>query len=135
MPALPLPDADVKAVAEYIHSVAGHRHGTQGAPPPSETPPPNAIVGDAAAGEVYFAAKCSSCHSPTGDLQGIGTRVPEGKALQNAWVTGSAGEGGRGRRAAASTRPREFGRRTVTATVTLPGGEQVQGPLCGSTIS
>ena len=27
MPALPLPDADVIAVAEYIHSVAGHRAG------------------------------------------------------------------------------------------------------------
>ncbi len=87
MPALPLPDPDVVAVAEYIHSVAATSRG-QGAPPANEAPPPNAIVGDAKSGETYFKAKCGSCHSPTGDLQGIGTRVPEGKALQNTWVTG-----------------------------------------------
>src|SRR6476620_1668694 len=74
MPALPLPDQDVVAVAEYIHSVLATARN-QGAPPESDTPPPNALVGDAKAGEAYFNAKCSSCHSPTGDLAGIGTRI------------------------------------------------------------
>ena len=125
MPPLPLPDADVTAVAEYIHSVVATARG-QGAPPENETPPPNALVGDAKAGEVYFAAKCSSCHSPTGDLAGIGSRIDEAKALQNNWVVGGGGggRGGRGGRGAGSSE-----RRTVTATVTLANGQKVSGQL------
>jgi cytochrome c oxidase cbb3-type subunit III len=127
MPPLPLSDDDIKAVAEYIHSVLSTARG-QGAPPESETPPPNALVGDAAAGQVYFAAKCSSCHSPTGDLQGIGSRLPEAKMLQNHWITGGGGgrSGGRGRggRAGGSSAPKP-----ITVTVTLPSGEKVEGPL------
>ena len=34
----------------------------------------NVLVGDAKAGQAYFAAKCSACHSATGDLAGIGAR-------------------------------------------------------------
>jgi len=126
MPALPLQDEEVKAVAEFIHDVLGRARG-QGAPPESDAPPPNSIVGDPAAGQAYFGAKCSSCHSPTGDLQGIATAVPEGKELQNLWVTGG-GFGGRGggRRGGG---PAVSDSRTMTATVTLPSGEKVDGPL------
>ena len=37
----------------------------------------NVLTGDAKAGEAYFngEGKCSSCHSPTGNLAGIGTRL------------------------------------------------------------
>jgi len=124
MPALPLPDPDVVAIAEYIHSVVATARN-QGAPPESDTPPPNALVGDAKAGEVYFNAKCSSCHSPTGDLAGIGTRIDEAKALQNNWVVGGGGggRGGRGRGAGTTDR------RTVTATVTMASGQKVSGQL------
>jgi cytochrome c oxidase cbb3-type subunit 3 len=124
MPALPLPDPDVVAIAEYIHSVVATARN-QGAPPESETPPPNALVGDAKAGEVYFNAKCSSCHSPTGDLAGIGTRIDEAKALQNNWVVGGGGggRGGRGRGAGTTDR------RTVTATVTMASGQKISGQL------
>ncbi len=121
MPPLPLPDADVFAVAEYIHSVLATARN-QGAPPESEAPPPNALVGDAKAGEVYFSAKCSSCHSATGDLAGIGSRIDEAKALQNYWVVGGNG-GGRGGRGA----PNE--RRKVMATVTMPNGQKIQGQV------
>jgi mono/diheme cytochrome c family protein len=128
MPALPLPDPDVLAIAEYIHSVVATSRN-QGAPPESETPPPNALVGDAKAGEVYFNGKCASCHSPTGDLAGIGTRIDEAKALQTYWVVGGGG-GGRGGRGGggrgASTTP---DRRTVTATVTLANGQKVSGQV------
>jgi cytochrome c oxidase cbb3-type subunit 3 len=126
MPALPLQDEEVKAVAEFIHDVLSRAKG-QGAPPDSDTPPPNPIVGDPAAGQAYFAAKCSSCHSPTGDLQGIATLVPEGKELQNLWVTGG-GFGGRGggRRGGG---PAVSDSRTITAVVTLPSGEKYEGPL------
>jgi cytochrome c oxidase cbb3-type subunit III len=127
MPALPLPDPDVIAVAEYIHSVTATSQ-RQGAPPASEAPPPDAIVGDPKAGETYFNAECSSCHSPTGDLQGIGARVPEGKALQNTWVTGSGG-GRRGRGGASGASAATPDPRAIIATITLPSGEQVQGPL------
>src|SRR5688572_33158875 len=54
MPALPLADDDVKAVAEYIHSVAFTMRG-QGSPPPGEEVELNIVVGDAKAGAAYFA--------------------------------------------------------------------------------
>ena len=130
MPPLPqLADADVTAIAEYIHSIVATARG-QGAPPESEAPPPNALVGDAKAGEVYFAAKCASCHSPTGDLAGIGSRIDEAKNLQNYWIVGGGGGNGRGGRGAgrgAQGAPAD--RRTVTATVTMPNGEKVQGQV------
>jgi cytochrome c oxidase cbb3-type subunit 3 len=126
MPALPMPDADVFAIAEYIHSILATARG-QGAPPESDAPLPNALVGDAKSGEVYFAAKCTSCHSPTGDLAGIGSRITEAKALQNHWVVGGGGGGRGGRGAASGTASSD--RRRVTATVALPNGEKVQGQL------
>ena len=122
-PLLGISDEDIKAVAEYIHSVMSTARG-QGAPPANDAPPPNALVGDAGAGAKYFAAKCSSCHSPTGDLQGIASRLTEAKMLQNHWLTGGAG-GGRGRGAAARTSPPK----PITVTVTLPSGEKIEGPL------
>lgn len=114
MPPLPLPDPDVQAIAEYIHSVVATARG-QGAPPESDQPLPDALVGNAGAGETYFKAKCSSCHSAAGDLKGIGTKLLEAKMLQNHWVMG--GGGGRG------------GGKPVTVTVTLPSGEKLEGPL------
>ena len=114
MPPLPLPDVDVQAIAEYIHSVVATARA-QGAPPESDKPLPNALVGNAGAGETYFKAKCSSCHSAAGDLKGIGTKLIEAKMLQNYWVIG--GGGGRG------------GGKPVTVTVTLPSGEKLEGPL------
>jgi cytochrome c oxidase cbb3-type subunit III len=124
MPPLPLPDPDVVAIAEYIHSVVFTARG-QGAPPETEAPPPNALVGDAKAGEAYFTAHCSSCHSPTGDLAGIGSRIDEAKALQNFWIVGGGGGGRRGGGAGGGASDR----RIVTATVTMPNGEKVQGQV------
>src|SRR3954447_2680059 len=78
MPPFPtLSDDDVKAVAEYIHSVAATMRGQGNPPPGSEPVKLNVVVGDAAAGQRFFAARCSSCHSPTGDLQGIATKVTD----------------------------------------------------------
>jgi cytochrome c oxidase cbb3-type subunit 3 len=119
MPPLSMSDDDIRAVAEYIHSVLASAAG-QGAPPPGPPVVLNILVGDAKAGQAYFAARCSSCHSATGDLQGIATRLADPKALQNAWVAGTAGGGGRGG---------GTDRRTVTVTVTQPSGERIQGRL------
>ena len=40
--------------------------------------PPNVLTGNAAAGRVYFngAGKCNTCHSPSGDLAGVGRKYP-----------------------------------------------------------
>jgi len=144
MPPIPLSDEDINAVVEYIHSTAA-KSPRQGMPPPSEaTPELNVLVGDAAAGEKYFTAKCASCHSvgePTAagsSLQGIATRVTDPKVLQNLWVSGGAaggrgGGGGRGRGGAPSTGSGQAGGglppnpRAITATVTTPSGEKVEG--------
>lgn len=121
MPAIDLPDADIPAVAAYIHSVLATAQG-QGAPPRGEPVTLNVLVGDAAAGQAYFAAKCGACHSPTGDLRGIGTRVPDAMRLQNLWVGGG------------TDRPNEEPggpprRRDATVRVTPAGGAMVEGRL------
>jgi cytochrome c oxidase cbb3-type subunit 3 len=117
MPPLPqLTSADVRAIAEYIHDVVSTARG-QGAPPPGPPVVLNILVGNAAAGQAYFAAKCSSCHSATGDLRGIASRITDPKQLQNTWVGG----GGAGRAGGAGA--------VVTVTVTQASGERVQGNL------
>jgi cytochrome c oxidase cbb3-type subunit 3 len=120
MPPVPMSDDDIKAVAAFLHSLQAAAR-PQGAPPDSGTPPPDALVGDASAGQAYFQAKCATCHTVE-SLQGIGARLPEAKVLQNTWVTGGgAGRGGRGGGGGAG--------RAITATVILPSGEKVQGRL------
>jgi cytochrome c oxidase cbb3-type subunit 3 len=129
MPPFPqIPDDDVKAIAEYIHAVAFTMRG-QGNPPAGAEPVVlNIVVGDASAGKAYFAAKCSSCHSETGDLQGLAARISDPVQLQNAWVAGGGGRGGgggrEGRGGAAAPNRRE-----LRATVTTPGGQKVEGRL------
>jgi cytochrome c oxidase cbb3-type subunit 3 len=123
MPPMPLPDADIVAVAEYIHSVAA-QGGRQGRPPVDDTvTPERVLVGDAAAGQAYFQRTCSGCHSVDGDLKGIASRAADPRELQNMWVSGGGGGrggGGRGRGGAA-------GRATVK--VTPAGGQTIEGRL------
>jgi cytochrome c oxidase cbb3-type subunit 3 len=125
MPPFPqIPDDDVKAIAEYIHAVAFTMRG-QGNPPLSAEPVVlNIVVGDPNAGKAYFAAKCSSCHSATGDLQGLATRISDPLQLQNSWVAGGrGGRGGRGGAAGAASG------REPTVTVTTAAGQKVEGRL------
>jgi len=123
---------DVKALAAYIHSVLAQAPG-QGAPPPPGKPVElKVLVGDAAAGERYFAAKCASCHSVTGDLKGIGARDLGPAQLQNLWVAGGrGGGGGRGGRGAgpAAQAPPMTTRRETTVVVTMPAGQKYEGRL------
>jgi cytochrome c oxidase cbb3-type subunit 3 len=113
MPALPLTPDDVRAVAEYIHAVLATAR-PQGAPPQGPPVTLDVLVGDPNAGRAYFESKCSGCHSSTRDLGGIGGRVSNPTQLQNLWVAG----GVRG-----AVPPR------LTATVTLPTGQKIEGPL------
>ena len=87
----------------------------------------NVLVGNGAAGQSYFAAKCSACHSPTGDLAGIGAREPDAMQLQNVWVSGGVSRAGRGGGRGAA--PAIASHRDVTATVMLPSGQKVEGRL------
>src|SRR6185295_3361099 len=94
MPAISVSPEDAKAVAAYVRSVL-ETIGRQGMPPELGKPAPTVIEGNVSEGQAFFAAKCSGCHSATGDLQGIGSRISDAKTLQNTWVSGG-GRGGRG---------------------------------------
>jgi cytochrome c oxidase cbb3-type subunit 3 len=116
MPSFPLSAADISDIAAFVHSLrSSARDG-------GDSAPINILVGDAAAGKAYFddAGKCSTCHSVTGDLAGIGSRL-EPKALQNAIVAGVSMR----RPGARDTSHRP----ETTATITLPSGQKHEGRL------
>jgi len=122
MPGFNLADADITAVAEFIHSVLA-KVGSQARPPGAIDPSTlNVLVGNAAAGQAYFQAKCASCHSVTGDLKGIASKFEDARMLQNTWVSGGGG-GGRGGGAGGQ------GGKPSTVTVTLSGGQKLEGVL------
>ena len=124
MPAIPMSPEDAKAVAAYVRSVLS-TIGGQGTPPSAQEPP-TILVGNAAEGQSYFAAKCANCHSASGDLQGIATRIPDPKMLQNTWVAG----GGRPRRGAPAVASPAASRRTVSVSVKpTGGGSAIEGRL------
>jgi cytochrome c oxidase cbb3-type subunit III len=87
----------------------------------------NIVVGDAKAGEAYFtgAGRCSSCHSATGDLRGIGAKY-EPATLQGRLLLPrgrpTTSEGG-------PPAPLYLDRTAVRATVTLPSGEAFTGAV------
>jgi mono/diheme cytochrome c family protein len=83
----------------------------------------NILTGDPKAGEAYFSGdgKCTSCHSVTGDLAGIASRIAAPVDVQQRMLFPS-GRGGRG--AAAASR-----RSAVTVTVTTPSGSAQSGVL------
>lgn len=114
MPRLNLTAEQVSDIAAYIHSfrVGGYDI--------SRMTPPSIVVGDAAAGEKAFQARCANCHSPTGDLKGIASRYSNPKLLQNAFLMPGGGRGGRGGGG---------GGPVTTVTVIMPDGQKVEGRL------
>jgi mono/diheme cytochrome c family protein len=80
------------------------------------------LTGDPAAGQAYFngEGRCSSCHSPTGDLASYGRRYSP-VDIQQRFVFPAA-NAGRGRGAGASRKP-------VMVTVTVPGAQPITGAL------
>ena len=118
MPKSNLADAQVNDIVAWLHVqtwAAGHR---------SSYAFQDVLTGDARKGEAYFGAVCSSCHSPTGDLKGIGGRY-DAFTLQARWLA-PGGRGGRGGPTAAGRGP---SRSAVTVTVTPAGGTPVTGVL------
>ncbi len=120
-PVLTLVQADTVAIAEYIHGV----HATMGGQgsPPGRNPTNvtlNVLVGDPRAGENEFSARCAGCHTGSRSLNGIATKYPDPRTLQNTWFAGSAGlGGGRGGGGGAGQQ----------ATVTMADGSKLQGTL------
>lgn len=83
----------------------------------------NIVTGDPKAGEAYFngAGKCSTCHSASGDLKGIGSKY-DPVTLQDTFLTP------RERRRRGSAEP-ESKKTAIHVTVTLPSGGTVSGVL------
>jgi cytochrome c oxidase cbb3-type subunit 3 len=116
MPAFNLTAAQISDIAAYVHSFrVGGRDVARDAPP-------SIVVGNATAGVAVFERKCASCHSVTGDLKGIASRISDPTALQQTWIM-PGGRGGPGRGAP----PVKVSPTTVT--ITLHSGEKVEGQL------
>jgi cytochrome c oxidase cbb3-type subunit 3 len=111
MPALPLTDQQVLDLAAYLHARAAEEMKTSEVP--TKYPLEKLLTGDPTAGKAYFngAGGCQSCHSPTGDLASIAAKYSP-IDLQARMLYPE-------------------GKHTI-AVVTLPSGEQVQGPLVHS---
>jgi cytochrome c oxidase cbb3-type subunit 3 len=106
MPSFPLSEQDIESLVAFIHNQKatvgtrkGGRRGVDAA---------DLQTGDAEAGKEYFAKACASCHSPTGDLAGIASRV-KGLRLEQRMLY-----------------PRDA---KSTLTVTLPSGQTIAGTL------
>lgn len=84
------------------------------------------LVGDAKAGEAYFAGtgRCGSCHSPAGDLKGVGAKY-EPVALQGRLLLPR----GRVVPPGAPPVPLYAQPTAIRATVTTPAGESATGGL------
>jgi cytochrome c oxidase cbb3-type subunit 3 len=112
MPPFNLKDTELNAIVAFIHDQKTKADALGGGRRSVE--PADLATGTAEAGRSYFngAGKCSSCHSPTGDLAGVASRY-QGLALLQRMLYPS------GRPAPA--RPK--------VTVSLPSGETVVAPL------
>ncbi len=78
--------------------------------------PLNVVTGDARGGQAYFEAHCASCHSVTGDLAHIGSKMQPADLQQAFLYPGARGY-----------RPGEP--RITKVTVTLPSGQTFSGTL------
>jgi cytochrome c oxidase cbb3-type subunit 3 len=88
MPAVQLAPDQVKDLAEFLHAniyLNANRRLYKIL---------DILVGDPTAGQAYFngAGKCSTCHSPTGDLAGVGRKY-EPVALQQKFLMPRGGRG------------------------------------------
>lgn len=115
MPKFPLTDAQIADIAAFLHDrihAAAQRSGYKIL---------NIVTGDPAKGEAYFngPGKCSSCHSVTGDLAHIGSKL-DAVSVQQRIVMPRQGRGGFMR----APVPKE---QRIVAVITFPSGETVKG--------
>lgn len=115
VPPIHLTDAEISDIAMYLRFVVNLATAGDG------NVAPNIIVGNASDGKAFFygEGKCSTCHSVTGDLKGIGSKYTA-TMLQNRIVL-PRGRGPHGR-----NDPPEPAR---TVTITKPDGSTESGTL------
>jgi len=116
MPAFDLGTAEVSDIAAFLHGeiyAASNRRLYKIL---------DIVVGDPKAGQAYFngAGRCATCHSPSGDLKGIGARH-DPVTLQGRIVYP--------RRGAAPGSPAYEDKNAVKATIVLPSGGAVTGAI------
>jgi cytochrome c oxidase cbb3-type subunit III len=119
MPAFPnLTDQQITDIAEFLHE------RLEAARSRAATDTMASLVGDAKAGAAYFngPGRCTTCHSISGDLAGIGAKY-DPPTLQGRLVNPRPGGGGRGQPAAVSPRAAR------TVTVALANGQTFSGTL------
>ena len=115
MPAFALSDSDLTAIVAFIHDQKTQIETANGGRRAVDIA--DLQTGDAAAGKRYFDAACVRCHSATGDLAGVATRLRGLPLLQRMLYPGGAGRGGNTTRA------------PQTVTVTLRSGQTITGRL------
>jgi mono/diheme cytochrome c family protein len=120
MPRIELSDAQIKDVAAWLHSI----HIASRTDPNENNI--DIVRGDAKAGHADFQRRCASCHSVTGDLKGFAAKMPTPKVLQQTWLLPDGGAGPNG---VPRVRLQDLHVPPVTATVTSPTGEKVEGVL------
>ncbi|MEO6237721.1 MAG: acido-empty-quinoprotein group A, partial [Vicinamibacterales bacterium] len=113
MPALPVSESELTSVVAFIHDQRVKAGSLLGAR--RKVSEEDLQTGDATAGERYFngAGGCATCHSPTGDLAGVGDRFKGLELLQRLLYPGTR---------AGQPSP-------VRVSVTPPSGETVSGRL------
>jgi cytochrome c oxidase cbb3-type subunit III len=113
MPAFQFTDAQIADLADFLHSF----------PVSSRTGPStlNILVGDAAKGGEYVAARCSRCHT-TAALTAFAAKIDDPKMLQQMWLMPGV-SGARGGGAAPIPAP------PISVTVTLPTGQVFKGEV------
>jgi cytochrome c oxidase cbb3-type subunit III len=116
MPPQNLPDSDLQAIVAFIHDTKVKADAFEGSR--RTVDPSDLTTGNASAGQAFFNGPggCTKCHSATGDLAGVATRMQGLQLLQRMLMPG-----GRGRGAAAA--------RPAIATITLPSGQTVTGKV------
>lgn len=120
-PSAGLTDAQVQDLAHFLRQKVND--GLRGSPLFQVQ---NILTGDAKAGQTFFTGegKCTTCHSPTGNLAGIGARL-EPVDIQQRFLFPATGRGGRGRGAG----PAAPNPTAVRVTVTPEGAAAVSGVL------
>ncbi len=101
-----LTPAQISDIVVFLHNQADEALHSNGVP--RDYPLKKLLTGDAEAGKAYFngAGGCAKCHSATGDLAGVARKYSPLELQQRMIYPGRA---------------------RVTATVTLPTGEKVEG--------
>lgn len=85
MPKFNLTPTQISDIAAFIHSFKVGGYDV------SRMTPLTIVTGNAQAGEAYFQKTCTGCHSITGNLKGIGSRITDAKRLQQTWLMPGSG--------------------------------------------